>query len=60
MGKTFELKSRGVRLDKKVRYKYTGEGGGGFRIEETHIWLWPIHTNVWQKTSQYCKVITSY
>ena len=23
----------------------------------TYIHIWPIHTNVWQKKSQYCKVI---
>jgi len=27
-------------------------GGGG-----THVHLWLIHVDVWQKTSQYCKVI---
>ena len=31
--------------------------GGGFRMEETHVYLWPIHTDVWQNPSQYCKVI---
>ena len=23
----------------------------------THVYLWPIHVDAWQKTSQYCKVI---
>ena len=22
----------------------------------THVYLWPIHVDVWQKPSQYCKV----
>ena len=30
---------------------------GGFRIEGTHIYLWSIHVDIWQKPSQYCKVI---
>ena len=35
-----------------------GEGGGGqFRREGTQVCLWPIHVDVWQKPSQYCKVI---
>ena len=32
------------------------EGGEGWR-EGTHVCLWPIHADVWQKTQQYCKVI---
>ena len=31
--------------------------GGVFRREGTHVRLWPIHADVWQKPSQYCKVI---
>ena len=31
--------------------------GRGFRSEGTHVCLWPIHVDVWQKPSQYCKVI---
>ena len=30
------------------------EVGEGFRIGRTHIYLWPIHADVWQKPSQYC------
>ena len=30
--------------------------GGGWR-EGTHVSLWPIHADVWQKPQQYCKVI---
>ena len=34
------------------------EGGGGeFGMGEMHVYLWPIHVDVWQKPSQYCKVI---
>ena len=28
-----------------------------FRMERTHIYLRPIHTDICQKLSQYCKVI---
>ena len=31
--------------------------GGGFRMGGTHKSLWPIHVDVWQKPTQYCKVI---
>ena len=31
--------------------------GRRFRMEGTRVYLWPIHTDVWQKLSQYCKVI---
>ena len=36
-----------------------GRGGEveGFRREGTRVYLWPIHTDVWQKPSQYCEVI---
>ena len=35
-----------------------GEGGERvFRREGTHVYLWLIHVDVWQKLSQYCKVI---
>ena len=30
---------------------------GGFRRKDSHVCLWPIHTGVWQRPSQYCKVI---
>ena len=33
------------------------EVGGVFRIGETHVYLWPIHVDIWQKKSQDCKVI---
>ena len=31
--------------------------GGEFRLGRTHVYLWPIHVDVWQKPSQYCKVV---
>ena len=31
--------------------------GGGFRMGGTHVYLWPIHVDVWQKPSQYYKAI---
>ena len=34
-----------------------GEGGGkGVQVEGTHVHLWLIHADVWQKPSQYRKV----
>ena len=30
-------------------------GGSGW---ETHAHPWPIHVNVWQKSQQYCKVMS--
>ena len=33
------------------------EEGGGFKREGTYVYLWPIHVDVWQKPTQYCKVI---
>ena len=36
-----------------------GGEGGGRRVQDggTHVYLWLVHVNVWQKPSQYCKVI---
>ena len=31
--------------------------GGKFRREGTHVCLWLIHIDVWQKPTQYCKAI---
>ena len=33
------------------------EEGGGFRMCGMHVYLWPIHIDVWQNPTQYCKVI---
>ena len=41
--------------------KGEGMGGGGrggeFKVRGTYVNLWPIHVDIWQKTSQYDKVI---
>ena len=38
---------------------WDGEGGGrGIQDGGTHVHQWLIHVNVWQKTPQYCKVIS--
>ena len=35
-----------------------GEGGErGVQERGAHVYLWLIHVDVWQKPSQYCKVI---
>ena len=34
------------------------EVGGRFKREGTYVYLWLIHDDVWQKSAQYCKVIT--
>ena len=35
-----------------------GDGGGrGVKREGTNVYLMPIRVDVWQKPSQYCKVI---
>ena len=33
------------------------EVGGGLISEGTHVCLWPIHVDVWQKPSQYCNYL---
>ena len=33
------------------------EVGGGFKRVGTYVYLMPIHVDVWQKSSQSCKVI---
>jgi len=33
------------------------EAGGRFKREGTDVYLRPIHTDVWQKPTQYCKAI---
>ena len=33
-------------------------GGGGGSVWGTHVHPWLIHVNVWQKSPQYCKVIS--
>ena len=31
--------------------------GGRFKMEGTFVYLWLIHVDVWQKQTQYCKII---
>ena len=31
--------------------------GGSFKRAGTQVYLWPIHVDVWQKSTQYCKAI---
>ena len=33
------------------------EMGGGFKEQGTYVYLWLVHVDVWQKTTQYCKAI---
>ena len=33
------------------------EVGRRFKREGTHVYLWKIHVDVWQKLTQYCKAI---
>ena len=33
------------------------EVGVEFRMTGTHVYLWPIHADVWQKPPPYCKVV---
>ena len=42
------LQPRGIGWDGKWEGGLRGRG---------HIYLWPIHINVWQKPIQYCKAI---
>jgi len=30
------------------------EMGEGWEMVGTHVYLWPIHVDIWQKPSQYC------
>ena len=33
------------------------EMGGRFKREGTYVYLWPIHVDIWQKTTKLCKAI---
>ena len=35
-----------------------GGGGSGVQDKGTHVHLWLIHVNVWQKSPQYWKVMS--
>ena len=34
-----------------------GRGGGSGWGRGTHVYLWLIHVDIWQKISQHCKII---
>ena len=36
---------------------WDGQGGGRCKREETYVYLWLIHVDVWKKPTQYCKAI---
>ena len=42
----------------KISLSYGEGGGGGESGWGTHVNPWLIHVNVWQKSLQYCKVIS--
>ena len=46
-------RSTGMTLRDGMGREVGGGSGGG-----THVYSWLIHVNVWQKTLQYCKVIS--
>ena len=48
--------SKPVLWDKPEGSGVEGWGGGGSGWAETSV-MWLIHVDVWQKSSQYCKVI---
>ena len=33
------------------------EMGGRFKREDTYVYLWLIHVDLWQKPTQFCKAI---
>ena len=37
--------------------EWGGRWGGRFKREETYVYLWLTHVEVWQKTTKFCKVI---
>ena len=49
------LKARAVGWPRGMGWGQRREGGSGWG---THVNLWLIHVNVWQKPLQYCKVIS--
>ena len=46
-----------VLCDNLEEWEIGREVGGGFKREGTHVYLMPIHADVQQKPSNYCKVI---
>ena len=56
----FDARNRALKASALGHPRGMGRGGsgeGGSRWG-THVHLWLIHVNVWQKPPQYCKVIT--
>ena len=48
----------GVGVMNQAEYKEKESGvGGRFNREGTYVYLWLIRVDVWQKPTQYCKVI---
>ena len=33
---------------------WAGRQEGQFRMDMTHVYLWLVHIDIWQKPSQYC------
>ena len=48
-----ERKKRDRENSKKIRELK----GGRFKRKEIYVYLWLIHVEVWQKTTQFCKAI---
>ena len=40
-----------------IEWMGSGRQNSGWRARMTHVYQWLIYTDVWQKSSQYCKVI---
>ena len=56
----FDAWSRAIKTSALGQPRGLGWGGGGekgIRDGETAVYLWLINADVWQKPSQYCKVI---
>ena len=52
------VESVGVGVMNQAEYKEKESGvGGRFNREGTYVYLWLIRVDVWQKPTQYCKVI---
>ena len=51
-----QLKDKPVLCDHLERGSWEG-GGGGFQEGRMQVCLWLVHGDVWQRPSQYCKVV---
>lgn len=56
MQKRNRLTDKGKRCSVTTQRDRVGRqvGGGWFRMKGIHVYLWPIHTDVWKNPSQYC------